>query len=209
MLRFALLIDGAFLYKRLKDLRKPTDANAVEAFVNAVCLLPPLAGAHLHRVYYYHASAFTGRRNKPLNGGQVDFGAHPSAQGSMTFHNRLKEKPYIALRLGETVFRGWKLDETALQAHQSHNNWTIAANDLQPNIQQKGVDMRIGLDISSLTLKQHVDIIVLVTGDADFVPAMKFARREGAQLYLVSLGSQIAATMKEHSDLVLSVPQYP
>lgn len=209
MLRYAVLIDGAFLYNRLKDFNKPTDANAVEAFVNAVHALQPLNGAHLHRVYYYHAAAFTGRKNKPLNGGQVDFGAHPSAQGAMTFHNHLKEKPYIALRLGETVFRGWKLGEAALQGHANHNNWTITANDLQPNIQQKGVDMRIGLDISSLTLKQHVDIIVLVTGDADFVPAMKFARREGAQLYLVNLASPIAATMKEHSDLVLQVPQYP
>ena len=40
--------------------------------------------------------------------------------------------------------------------------------------------MRVGLDIASLTLKKQVEVIVLVTGDSDFVPAMKFARREGA-----------------------------
>ena len=36
--------------------------------------------------------------------------------------------------------------------------------------------MRVGLDIASLTLKKQVEVIVLVTGDSDFVPAMKFAR---------------------------------
>jgi uncharacterized LabA/DUF88 family protein len=39
--------------------------------------------------------------------------------------------------------------------------------------------MRIGLDIASMTLKHQVDTLVLVTGDSDFVPAAKLARREG------------------------------
>jgi uncharacterized LabA/DUF88 family protein len=59
---------------------------------------------------------------------------------------------------------------------------TLTAPDLEPNIQQKGVDMRLGLDIAAITLKGHADVFVLVAGDSDFVPAMKFARREGAQL---------------------------
>ena len=50
---------------------------------------------------------------------------------------------------------------------------TIAAADLVPNIQQKGVDMRLGLDIAALTLKAHVGAIVLVAGDSDFVPAIE------------------------------------
>jgi uncharacterized LabA/DUF88 family protein len=82
---------------------------------------------------------------------------------------------------------------------------TIDAGDLRPVIRQKGVDMRIGLDIASLTLKKLVNVIVLVTGDSDFVPAMKFARREGAQLYLVPLGHAVRETMLEHADLVLDV----
>ena len=51
----------------------------------------------------------------------------------------------------------------------------------------------------------HVDTIVLVLGDSDFVPAMKFARREGAQLYLVPLGHGVRYEMLEHSDLVLEI----
>ncbi len=67
--------------------------------------------------------------------------------------------------------------------------------------------MRIGLDIASLTLKKQVQVIVLVTADSDFVPAMKFARREGAQLVLVSLGHGIKDGMREHADLVID--QFP
>ena len=63
--------------------------------------------------------------------------------------------------------------------------------------------MRIGLDIASLTLKHHVQIVVLVTADSDFIPAMKFARREGAQLFLVTLGHGIRDEMREHADLVI------
>ena len=64
--------------------------------------------------------------------------------------------------------------------------------------------MRIGMDIAALTLKKQVQVIVLVTGDSDFVPAMKFARREGANLYLAPLGHSVKETMYEHSDLVLN-----
>ena len=63
--------------------------------------------------------------------------------------------------------------------------------------------MRIGLDIASLTLKRQVQVIVLVTADSDFVPAMKFARREGAQLFLITLGHGMRDGMRAHADLVV------
>ena len=53
---------------------------------------------------------------------------------------------------------------------------------------QKGVDIRIGLDIAWISLKRVVDVIVLVTGDSDFVPVMKFARKEGLKVILSPMG---------------------
>ena len=79
----------------------------------------------------------------------------------------------------------------------------LTDDDFDPGFRQKGVDMRIGLDIASLTLKRQVNVIVLVTADSDFVPAMKFARREGAQLFLITLGHGIKESMREHADLVI------
>ncbi len=63
--------------------------------------------------------------------------------------------------------------------------------------------MRIGLDMASLTLKDHVKVIALVTADSDFIPAMKFARREGAQVLLFTLGHGVKDGLIEHADLVV------
>ena len=60
--------------------------------------------------------------------------------------------------------------------------------------------MRIGLDIASITLKRQADVVVLVSGDADFVPAAKLARREGMQFVLDPLWHTISPDLFEHID---------
>ena len=60
--------------------------------------------------------------------------------------------------------------------------------------------MRIGLDIASITLKHQAEIIVLVSGDSDFVPAAKMARREGIQFILDPLWQDIPRDLSEHID---------
>ncbi len=45
----------------------------------------------------------------------------------------------------------------------------LVPDDVKYDVKQKGVDMRIGLDIASLCFKKQVDQIVLVAGDSDFV----------------------------------------
>lgn len=76
----------------------------------------------------------------------------------------------------------------------------IEAGAVALELRQKGVDMRIGLDISTLTLKKQVDTIVLVAGDSDFVPAAKLARREGIQFVLDPLWQSINDDLYEHID---------
>jgi uncharacterized LabA/DUF88 family protein len=67
-------------------------------------------------------------------------------------------------------------------------------------LRQKGVDMRIGLDITTLTLKRQVDTIILVAGDSDFVPAAKLARREGIEFILDPLWQKVNTDLFEHID---------
>jgi len=69
--------------------------------------------------------------------------------------------------------------------------------------QQKGVGMKIGLDLAWIALKRIVDAIVLIAGDADFVPALKFARKEGLRVYLETLGHSVRRELKAHADVVL------
>jgi uncharacterized LabA/DUF88 family protein len=81
----------------------------------------------------------------------------------------------------------------------------IREQDVYLGLRQKGVDMRIGLDIASMTLKHQVDTLILVTGDSDFVPAEKLARREGVEFLLDPLWQQVSDELNEHVDGVVSV----
>ena len=65
---------------------------------------------------------------------------------------------------------------------------------------QKGVDMRIGVDMTSLALKKQVDQIILISGDSDFVPAAKLARREGIDFVLDPMWAPIKDDLFEHID---------
>ena len=72
--------------------------------------------------------------------------------------------------------------------------------DLVLDITQKGVDMKIGLDISSLSYKKQVNQIILISGDSDFVPAAKHARREGIDFILDPLWMRVKPDLYEHVD---------
>lgn len=80
----------------------------------------------------------------------------------------------------------------------------IDASSVRLGMRQKGVDMRIGLDIASMTLKHQVDTLILVTGDSDFVPAAKLARREGVDFLLDPMEQSISADLNEHVDGIVS-----
>ncbi len=51
--------------------------------------------------------------------------------------------------------------------------------------------MKIGLDIALIAMKRLADLLIIITGDADIVPALKLARREGMQVGLDPLGRPI------------------
>lgn len=81
------------------------------------------------------------------------------------------------------------------------NMWqNLDGGSVSMGLRQKGVDMRIGIDIASLALKKQVDTIILVSGDSDFVPAAKLARREGIDFILDPLWQKINADLFEHID---------
>jgi uncharacterized LabA/DUF88 family protein len=112
-------------------------------------------------------------------------------------------QPDFALRQGEAAIQGWALEESALRNIARKGARALTANDLVPNIKQKGVDLRIGLDIARLSLCKLVEIIVVVTGDSDMVPAFKFARREGIRVFLDHLRHGVKRALKAHVDIVL------
>ena len=83
----------------------------------------------------------------------------------------------------------------------------LSTDSVRFGLRQKGVDMRIGLDISSIAHKKQADTLILVTGDSDFVPAAKLARREGMEFSVDPLWQKVSDELYEHVDGIISV--YP
>jgi uncharacterized LabA/DUF88 family protein len=201
MRNYPILIDGGFAKRKLGTSLLPATAQDFQNLIVTLQALPELHGSLLHRVYYYDSTPLLSAHNKPLNGGKVEFANQAIATRAQRLFEQMWRLPHVALRLGELSFNGWAVNPKLLDKAEG-TSVVVRHEDLKPQITQKGVDMRIGMDIAALTLKKQVQTIVLVTGDSDFVPAMKFARREGSQLYLAPLGHKIKPSMYEHSDLV-------
>lgn len=202
MHHYAILIDGGFAKRKLGNAVQPATAADFQRLIDTLQALPELRDRQLHRVYYYDSEPLESSHDKPLNGGKVEFGTHAVASRSKQLFAQLCRLPFMAMRLGELSFNGWAVRSKLLNKA-AGDSVQITHEDLVPHITQKGVDMRIGMDIAALTLKKQVQIIVLVTGDSDFVPAMKFARREGTQLFLAPMRHKILPSLYEHSDLIL------
>jgi len=201
--RYAILLDGGFVTKVIAS-RKRADAVAsdVQAECQRIMRLPALAGLDLLRIYYYDAPPATQRLTNPIDRSSLDLGSSAVHRKGTALLDQLELLPDFAVRKGETVVRGWKIGESALQqmlaAPRQPN-----ARDLVPNVQQKGVDLRIGLDVARLALRQIVQVIVVVTGDSDMVPVFRFARREGLRVYLDHLSGPVRRELKAHADMVL------
>jgi uncharacterized LabA/DUF88 family protein len=196
-------MDGGFVKKKLQvsNRRFPTVGDVV-ALVATIAAKPALTGSSLFRVYFYDAPPFEGTATNPIDGSVLNFSGTLQARQNQALLQSLELQPNFAVRRGVLSLSGWKLGKSAIRSLAAGAR-PIAARDLVPDMGQKGVDMRIGLDIAWLSLKQIVDSIVLVTGDSDFVPAMKFARREGIKVYLDVLGHPVRRELKVHADIVL------
>ncbi len=163
---------------------------------------PVLANDERFRVYYYDAPPYEKSVTNPIDGTSVNLSNTPHAEASRRLLQRLELENGFAVRKGVLNNSGWKLGNAALK-NLGVTQRPITAQDFVPVLSQKGVDMRIGLDIAWLALKRLVDVLVLVTGDSDFIPAMKLARREGLLVYLETMGHPVIREVKVHADIVL------
>ncbi len=119
-------------------------------------------------------------------------------------HSQLKQTRNLALRLGTLDEKNarWKVKDPKKEKKfiAKKLKKDLIEADVVYYAQQKSVDMKIGLDIASMSYKKMVDKIVLISGDSDFVPAAKLARREGIEFVLDSMRTVIKADLQEHID---------
>ncbi len=204
--KVAVLIDGGFFIKRFNALYNKDRAMSGAEVAN---YLYTMAHKHvginntLYRIFYYDCHPISKKVHNPLTKRLIDYSKTPEYKFREELIEELKKKRKVALRIGEL---------------KDNNNWhiypgkvkellkgslTIAdlkENDIYLEIRQKGIDMKIGVDITSLALKKFVDTIVLFSGDSDFVPAAKLARREGVDFVLDPMNANIEPQLFEHID---------
>lgn len=120
------------------------------------------------------------------------------------FHKSLIRQRKVALRRGEVLESqsGYQLKPDKLKKilSGSLDLSDLTEADFLLDITQKGVDMRIGLDIAGLAANGPVNQIIMISGDSDFVPAAKHARRAGIDFVLDPLWSPISDSLHEHVD---------
>jgi len=80
----------------------------------------------------------------------------------------------------------------------------LEENEFILDINQKQVDMKIGMDITHIALKGFVEKIILISGDSDFVPVAKLARTEGVIFILDPMSHNISIDLSEHIDGIRS-----
>ncbi len=154
------------------------------------------------RIYLYDAPPATGIVVNPVDRTRVNLAQTGVFAERKSLHDRLELMTDVAFRRGDLAIRGWKVRSRALD-EVGRTGRALRAEDVEPVLEQKGVDLRIGLDIARISLRGLADTIVVMTGDSDFVPAFKFARREGVRVYLDHMGSVVRQEMEAHVDVVL------
>ena len=108
--------------------------------------------------------------------------------------------------MGRLQDSGWKLSDYALDdLRKGKKKWEdLTNNDWYYDITQKSVDVKLGMDITILSYENLVDVIVLIAGDSDFVPAAKQARIKGVGFILNPLRNNISPDLAEHIDGIQS-----
>lgn len=204
--KIAVLIDGGFFIKRYNALYNKDRKKSAEDVADD---LYTLAHSHvgkenyLYRVFYYDCSPFQKKVHNPITKKCIDFSKTPESVFRNKILDCLKKKRKVALRLGYLKETGhWQIRPAKLKDMLAGKIQVsdLKEEDVYYELRQKCIDMKIGVDISALSLKQFVDRIVLISGDADFVPASKMARREGIDFILDPMAAHIDNSLFEHID---------
>ena len=214
----AILIDGGFYLRQLRYVRPDLDDSDPREVARSIRQLINSHLAQINRVYefpnhlqllyrsfFYDALPYTNKAHYPISKKSLDYAKTDEAKFRNTLFELLRKEPNFALRLGEVTRPGDHSWVMKPEAQRLLINGRIQVSDLtdddfSPNLRQKGVDMRIGIDIASITLKKQANIIVLVSGDGDFGPAARLARREGVTFILDPLWQNVSAELSEHID---------
>jgi uncharacterized LabA/DUF88 family protein len=195
--KVSVLIDGGFFSRKFYELNKksPSPGDVISEVNKAMSLVKAKTNGDtsdiLFRIFYYDCKPFGEKVKDHTGKNEIDFSTSPIYKAKNNFLKSLCKEDKVAIRIGELSFDGWKTDQ--------HN-----PNKWKPDFKQKGVDMKVGLDMALMATKKIVDKIVLIAGDSDFISPIKFVRKEGIQVYLYKMNHHVKGALIDHCDFILS-----
>lgn len=190
MKRLIVQIDGGYLRAQSRRDGYDYSVDFIEDFAhNMVSKTEDLL-----RVLYYDCRPYQGDAPLPVSGNPYTF---KSGGGWL---DELASRDYFAVRTGVLKFRGWKPKSTPVPTS------GLTDMDFRPDFEQKGIDLRIGLDIAAIINTRAADRLALVSADTDLIPALDMARNSGLQVLGVDFpNGPLHGEILSHFDLVREV----
>jgi len=74
---------------------------------------------------------------------------------------------------------------------------------------QKKADWDVGMTVDAICISPRVDVVVLITGDGDFVPLVEYLHSHGVMCEVVAFGESTNAKLREVCDAFLDVSEDP
>src|SRR5260370_2259344 len=146
MLRIAVLIDGGNLRVLTRQAGHTYEPDYIEKLA-LTCVAPD---EQLVRILYYDCPPYSGTVKQPVSGTPRSF------TGSDQWLRNLARKDLFAVRRGVLKFRGFRPRKVPISPDSSTDA------DFEPVFEQKGVDMRIGLDIALYSQGRTVERIAII-----------------------------------------------
>lgn len=126
----------------------------------------------LLRIYYYNAHV--SKTIDPLG-----------YQRQQKFFDNLRATPFITLKLGHLVY------------HRIRNEHGVSSQYFPT---EKGIDVQIAVDMIRLGLLKACEGTILVSGDSDYIYAVRFAKDLGSNLYIASFPQGGSIELRNEGD---------
>lgn len=216
MTRTAILVDGGYYLRRARRIwgQKEPESRASELHEYALDHIKrrrnrvlETGERSLYRIFYYDCPPLDrGSFKQPWSSHNTTFSRkNPSNIWKSSFLQSLGSKRKVAMRMGELrpANARYSLKDESLKKLMSgdlpvdqlgEDDFTLVG------LKQSGVDMRIGLDVSSLAHGRIVDQIILIAGDSDFLPVAKAARKAGIDFLIDPMGHHLPEDLIMQTD---------
>jgi uncharacterized LabA/DUF88 family protein len=196
----AIMIDGAFIRKKFRSAEKRAiTAPDIQKIVQNALGLAGVPDCN-YRAYFYDCKPCSEKTSLPISHTAYSFETNTQYSNGLKLIKDIKLLPFFAVREGVLSFNGWTLKPSCYGKNPLNDSC------FSPNLKQKGVDIKIGLDVAWVSFNHIAKNIVLITGDSDFVPIIKTARRNGVFVYLFTLNHNIKKELPENVDVINTTP---